>query len=111
AGELVVVAGRPNSGTTSFALTLLKNVLTQSRTPAMVVGLEQSRNDLFARLLCCEARVDHLRLLKQSCSAEEMARIEGAAVVLRGAGLFVEDAPRQTVSQIASAATKLKAEQ
>jgi replicative DNA helicase len=109
--ELVIVAARPSVGKTSFGVNLVRNVVVDERQSAFLVSLEQSRMELAERLLCCQARVDSHRLRKGTLAADDMDRLMDGAGVLRGARLFIDDAPAQSMLRIAANARRLKLRQ
>jgi replicative DNA helicase len=109
--ELVIVAARPSVGKTSFALNLVRNIVIDGRQAVFFVSLEQSRVELAERLLCCQARVDSHRLRKGTLAADDMDRLMDGAGVLRGAKLYIDDAPGQGMLRIAANARRLKLRQ
>ena len=57
-GSLVVVAGRPSMGKTSFAMNLAKNVAKTNKLPVCYFSLEQSKEQLSYRFLSMELRIE-----------------------------------------------------
>ena len=49
-GSLVVIAGRPSMGKTSFAMNLAQNVAKKNKLPVCYFSLEQSREQMSYRL-------------------------------------------------------------
>src|SRR5579871_3458002 len=58
AGELVVVAGRPGMGKTSFLLNVALHIAMDHKVPIAMFSLEMSKEQLVERLLCENARID-----------------------------------------------------
>ena len=56
--QLIVVAGRPGMGKTSFALNIAEHVATREHRPVVIFSLEMSSDQLAMRLLCSGAQVD-----------------------------------------------------
>ncbi len=106
--ELVIIAARPSVGKTAFALNLVRNVCLDYGHPAFFVSLEQSRIELAERLLCCQARVNSHKLRKGNIDADEMSKLIQAGGELRGAQLFIDDSPSQTMLRIAANSRRLK---
>jgi replicative DNA helicase len=106
--ELIIVGARPSVGKTSFALNLVRNIISEEKAPVFFVSLEQSRIELAERLLCCQARVDSHRLRKGNLTADDMQRIIDAGSELRNARLFIDDTPGQGMLRIAANARRLK---
>src|SRR5439155_11113215 len=62
AQNLVIVAGRPGMGKTSFCLNVATNSAAKYKVPTAVFSLEMSSDELCTRLLCSEAMVDQSRV-------------------------------------------------
>src|SRR5262245_49806553 len=56
--DFVIIAGRPSTGKTAFALNIAAHAAVELRRPALIFSLEMSKEQLVQRLLCSEARVD-----------------------------------------------------
>lgn len=62
--DLIIVAGRPGMGKTSFALNIAQHAAIEAGIAAAVFSLEMSKEQLVLRLLCSEARIDSQRVRK-----------------------------------------------
>jgi len=62
--DLIIIAGRPAMGKTSFALNIAQYAAQEAKAPVLFFSLEMSKESLAMRLLCSEARVDHQRVRK-----------------------------------------------
>jgi replicative DNA helicase len=111
ANELVIVAARPSVGKTSFALGLVRNIVMGGKDAVFFVSLEQSRVELAERLLCSQARVDSHRLRKGTLGGDDFDRLIEAHGLLKGARLFIDDSPAQSMLRIAANARRLKLRQ
>ena len=56
--DLVIIAGRPSMGKTSFALNIAQHVALVEHRSVAIFSLEMSKEQLVQRLLCSEAQVD-----------------------------------------------------
>jgi len=61
-GSLIVIAGRPSMGKTSFAMNIAKNVAQMNNRPVCYFSLEQSREQMSYRLLSMELGIESGRL-------------------------------------------------
>lgn len=104
-GELVVLGARPSVGKTAMGLGIATNAA-KSGCPVLFFSLEQSRQELGARVLCSEAKVDSHNVRRGKLSSEEANRITDAQRRLRGAKLFIDDSPGQTMLRIAANARR-----
>ncbi len=73
--EMVIIAGRPSMGKTSFALNVAQNLAIKDKVPVGVFSLEMSSEQLVMRLLCSEARVDSHRLRMGHIKHSEFAEL------------------------------------
>ncbi|HYV35113.1 MAG TPA: replicative DNA helicase [Gemmataceae bacterium] len=105
--ELIIVAARPSVGKTSFALNVVRNMITKDKVPTLFVSLEQSRTELAERLLCCHAQVDSHRLRQGHLSADDILKLSQAGDELRDAPLYIDDTPSQGMIRIAANARRL----
>src|SRR5262249_24385066 len=107
--EMIIVAARPSVGKTSFALNLVRNIITKDNAAAIFfVSLEQSRIELAERLLCSQARVDSHKLRTGRLSGEDMQKLIEAGGILRNTKLFIDDSPGQGMLRISANARRLK---
>ncbi|KUK18788.1 MAG: Replicative DNA helicase, partial [Thermodesulfobacterium commune] len=57
-GDLIIIAARPGMGKTALALDIVRNATKQANIGAAVFSLEMSKQQLCARMLCAEAKVN-----------------------------------------------------
>lgn len=93
AGELTVLAARPAMGKTSFALNIAAHVACHPKNPKAVAvfSLEMSKESLFQRLLCSQARVDQNKQRAGYLSQEDRLRLQEALAHLSDAPIFIDD--------------------
>ncbi|MEJ2719721.1 MAG: replicative DNA helicase [bacterium] len=108
--ELVIVAGRPSMGKTSFALNIAQNLAIKEKIPVGVFSLEMSAEQLVMRLLCSEARVDSHRLRGGYIKSSEFADLAIVAGYLAEAPLYIDDSAGVTMMELRAKARRLKAE-
>ena len=109
-GDLIVVAARPSMGKTSFVLNVAQNAAIQTSARVAVFSLEMSKEQLVERLLCSEGRIDLQRLRKGRMSSEEYQRLATAAGHLNPSGIWIDDSPGATVTEMRAKARRLKSE-
>ncbi|HEY9860397.1 MAG TPA: DnaB-like helicase C-terminal domain-containing protein, partial [Candidatus Obscuribacterales bacterium] len=69
--DLVIVAGRPSMGKTSFVLNIARNISAFHKLPVAVFSLEMSKEQLVYRLLSSESRIESGRLRSGRISQTE----------------------------------------
>ncbi len=108
--ELVIIAGRPSMGKTSFALNVAQHLAIKEKIPVGVFSLEMSAEQLVMRLLCSEARVDSHRLRGGYIKSSEFADLAIVAGYLAEAPLYIDDSAGVTMMELRAKARRLKAE-
>ena len=108
-GNLVIVAGRPSMGKTSWILNVARHAAGQ-HVPVGVFSLEMSNEELVQRLLCSDGRVDAQKLRRGELSTSEIQRLATAAGHLNTSPIWIDDSPGNTVLEVRAKARRLKAE-
>jgi replicative DNA helicase len=108
--DLIVIAGRPGSGKTSFALNIAENAAIRAKTPVSVFSLEMSKEQLVQRLLCSQSEVSLHRLRNGHLNNEDWPRLTTAAGLLTQAPIMIDDSSAPTVMEIRAKCRRLKAE-
>lgn len=110
--DLIIIAGRPSSGKTAFALSLARNAAMHSEKPTGVgiFSLEMSTQQLVMRLLCAEAKVDAHAVRTGRLPEDEWKRLSVAAGRLTNASMFIDDTAGLGILELRAKARRLKAE-
>ena len=110
--DLIIVAGRPSSGKTSFALSLARNAALHNEKPTGVgiFSLEMSTNQLVMRLLCAEAKVDAHAVRTGRLPEEEWKRLSLSAGRLTNAQIYIDDSASLGILELRAKARRLKVE-
>jgi replicative DNA helicase len=106
--NLVVVAGRPGTGKSSFALGAAANVAMTNRRPVMFFSMEMGVLELTKRLLAAEARVDARRLQTGNIPEADWGRLSHAVGRLAETPLYIDDNPHCTVMEMRAKARRAK---
>ncbi|MBV9385312.1 MAG: replicative DNA helicase [Chroococcidiopsidaceae cyanobacterium CP_BM_ER_R8_30] len=109
--DLIIVAGRPSMGKTSFALGLAHNIAAFHKLPVAIFSLEMSKEQLVQRLLASEAGIESNRLRAGRVSQNEWEPLSRAIGILSDMPIFIDDTPNITVTEMRSQARRLQAEQ
>lgn len=99
-GHLIIVAGRPGLGKTSFATNIAQNVAIRQGKPVGIWSLEMTEEELVLRMLCSEADVPSWMLRQSFLSQPAWRRIIKAARVLAAAPIYVDDTAGLTITQL-----------
>lgn len=110
--DLVILAARPGMGKTAMAINIARNVA--EKKPVLFFSLEQSRNQIFERMLAAEAEVGHdeIRTGAFIGDPKDKIKVENAQEALLKVfeKIHVDDKPGVTAAYIASVARQKKYE-
>jgi replicative DNA helicase len=110
-GDLIVVAGRPSMGKTTFALNLAENAAFGSAKARVgIFSMEMSREQLAFRMISSLGRVDQSHLRTGNFGDEEWSRINGAINLMKGAPIYIDDTGALTPTEVRARARRLKRE-
>jgi replicative DNA helicase len=109
-GNLVIIAGRPGMGKTSFALNVAQHISIRERRTVGIFSLEMSQQELALRILCSEADISFGRLRAGRVSQKEWTKIMQTVRGIGDAPLYIDDSPNPSLLEVASKSRRLKAE-
>jgi len=91
--DLIIVAGRPSMGKTSFALNVGLHAALDRKKSIAIFSLEMSKEQLTERLLTEQAQIDAQRLHRGLLSEAEFDRVSNALGPLGEASIYIDDTP------------------
>ncbi|MGB0714067.1 MAG: replicative DNA helicase [Gammaproteobacteria bacterium] len=109
-GDLVIVAGRPSMGKTSFAMNIAENAAIQGELPVAVFSMEMPGESLAMRLMSSLGRISQQRVRTGQLEEEDWPRITSAAQILSQAKLFIDDTPGLSPTDLRARCRRLKRE-
>lgn len=108
--DLIIVAGRPAMGKTSFAINIAQHAALHAGRSVVIFSLEMSKEQLVLRMFSTDAEVDMYKLLNANHSDEEHMRIADDVLDRMGESrLYIDDSAVATVPEIRSKCRRLKA--
>ncbi len=110
--EMIVLAARPSMGKTSLAMNIAESVALPTRKDVpkggvLIFSLEMGAEQLAMRLLTGRARVSSQRLREGFVNKEEQQRLAAAAIELKQASLWIDDASQITINQLRAKARRV----
>ena len=108
--DLIIVAGRPGLGKTSFALNIVEHAAIEERKTCAMFSMEMSEMQVVQRLVSMRAEIDGNRMRRGRLSQQEFVAISAASSELQQAPIFVEESSRLTVTDILAKSRRLQAE-
>lgn len=109
AGDLVIIAGRPSMGKTSFAMNIAEHVALIERKGVAVFSMEMSAEQLAVRVLSSFGRIDQQLLRKGDLSDLDMSRLISQAGLIAEAPLFIDETGALAPLELRARARRLKA--
>jgi replicative DNA helicase len=109
-GDLIIVAGRPGMGKTSFALNVALNACRARGATTGFFSLEMPKEQLANRLLCSEARVNAGNLRTGHLQRDDWTKLTQAAGMLSDLPIWLDDTPGLTLMELRAKTRRLKAE-
>ncbi len=109
-GDLVIIAGRPSAGKTSFAINIAENAAIAHGIPVAIFSLEMSKEQLMQRLLSSQSNVGLHKLRNGFLSSEDWPRLTTGAGLLTRAPIMMDDSASLTVHEIRAKCRRLKSD-
>jgi replicative DNA helicase len=106
--DLVIVAGRPSMGKTTFAMNIAENAAIGDKLPVAVFSMEMPGDSLAMRMISSLGRVDQHHIRTGNLTDEDWARITSAIHILSEAKIFIDDTPAMSPNEIRARARRLK---
>lgn len=107
AGDLVIIAGRPSMGKTTFAMNIAENAAIKNQHPVLVFSMEMPGEQLALRMMSSLGRIDQHRVRNGKLNDEDWPRITSAVSVLSDAPMFIDDTPALSPSEVRARARRL----
>ena len=109
-GDLVVLAGRPSMGKTALALNIAQHAAVKNKLKIGIFSLEMTKEQLFLRLLCSQARVDSHRLRTGTLTKTDWTKMTLGFGQLADAEIYIDDSPGISILEMRAKARRLKLE-
>ena len=103
---LVIVAGRPSMGKTSFAISIAKNIGMEK--PVLFISMEMSGRQMGMRFMAAQECVDLQEIMQGNINTEISRKLSGASEKLVKSNIYVNEKTSRTVSDVAAEARRFK---
>jgi len=108
--DLIIVAGRPSMGKTSFAMNLAENAAISANCAVAVFSMEMSAQQLVMRMLSSLGRINQQRLRTGNLLDEDWPRVTSAMNMLVNTQIFIDDTPAMSPLEVRARVRRLKRE-
>ena len=109
-GDLVIVAGRPSMGKTSFAMNLVEEAAISQNLPVAVFSMEMPGAQLATRMLASLSRVNATKLRTGQLDSDDWPKLTSAVGLLNDKSIYIDDTPALSPLEVRSRARRLAAE-
>ncbi|MBA1446472.1 MAG: replicative DNA helicase [Chromatiales bacterium] len=108
--DLIIVAGRPSMGKTTFAMNVAENVAIKGKKAVAVFSMEMPGDSLAMRMMSSLGHIDQLRVRTGKLEDDEWPRLTSAVSMLAETKLFIDDTPAMSPTEVRARARRLKRE-
>lgn len=107
-GELILIAGRPGMGKSSFAVNIAEHVSINDKRTVAIFNLEMPKEQIVNRIICSQASVNTGKLRNGEINSDDWEKIGEVVNRVASAPLYIDDTASVTVSQIRAKCRRLK---
>lgn len=104
--DLVIIAGRPSMGKTTFAMNIAEHAIIKSQAPVLVFSMEMPGESIVMRLLSSLCRIDQTRIRSGKLEDEDWPRISSTIGLLSESKLFIDDSAALSPSEVRARARR-----
>jgi replicative DNA helicase len=108
--DLIIVAGRPSMGKTTFAMNVAENAAIKHKVATAVFSMEMPGDQLAMRMMSSLGRIDQHKVRTGKLDDDDWPRLTSAVSILAEAPLFIDDTPALSPSELRARARRLKRE-
>jgi len=105
-GDLIIVAGRPSMGKTTFSMNLAENIAMQGA-PVGVFSMEMPGEQLVLRMISSIGRIDAERVRTGKLQQEDWPNLNKAVSMLSQAQVFIDDTPALMITDLRARARRI----
>ena len=109
-GDLVIVAGRPSMGKTSFSMNLVEEAAVRAELPVIVFSMEMPAEQLTMRMLSSLGRIDQQKVRTGKLDGDDWPRLTSTLEILNNTKIFIVDDAALTPTEMRARCRRLKRE-
>jgi replicative DNA helicase len=108
--DLIIVAGRPAMGKTTFAMNIAEHAAIKHNVPVAVFSMEMSSLQLVLRLFSSLGQIEQGRLRTGSLDDMDWPKLTSAMNLLHKSKIFIDETPALSPAELRARARRLKRE-
>lgn len=109
-GELIIVAGRPSMGKTTFAMNIAENASITTEKPVLIFSMEMPSEQLTMRILSSLGRIDQHRLRTGQLRDEDWPRISSTVGIMSKTKMLIDETPALSPMDLRARARRIARE-
>ncbi|UHL65899.1 replicative DNA helicase [Paralcaligenes sp. KSB-10] len=107
AGDLVIVAGRPSMGKTSFSMNIGEHVAIEQGLPVAVFSMEMGAVQLAMRMVGSVGMLDQQRMRTGKLTADDWPRLTHAVQQVQEAQIYIDETPALNSMEVRARSRRL----
>ncbi len=108
--DLIIIAGRPSMGKTTFAMNIAENAAIKGQVPVAVFSMEMPGEQLAMRMMSSLGRIDQHKVRSGKLEDDDWPRLTSAVGILSEAPIYIDDTPGLTPTELRARARRLARE-
>ena len=109
-GEMLIVAGRPSMGKTSFALNIAEMIGIKNKIPVAIFSLEMGKEQLAERILCSLSHTDSQKVRKGDLTVNEFQQLAATCEEMKECKIYIDDTAGLSPLELRAKARRLKSQ-
>jgi len=109
-GDLIIVAGRPSMGKTSFAMNMAEHAAIKTKKTVAIFSMEMPGEQLAMRMVASLGRIEMQKIRTGKLSEEDWPRVTSAVSMLAEVPIYIDDGSAMSPTEIRARARRIKRE-
>ena len=109
--DLIIVAGRPSMGKSSFAINIAEHAAIKNDKSVAVFSMEMPGEQLAIRMIASLSRVDQHKIRTGDLGDNDWPRLTSTVSIMQDKKIFVDDTPALTPAELRARCRRLAREQ
>lgn len=91
ASDLIIIAGRPSMGKTTFAMNIAEHAVMENNLPVLIFSMEMPAESLAMRMLASMGRIEQQRIRTGQLEDDDWPRLTSAISMMSSKKLLIDD--------------------
>lgn len=105
--DLIIVAGRPSMGKTSFAMNIAEYAAVKSKQPVLIFSMEMPGDSLATRMLSSLGRIDQHKVRTGRLQDQDWHRLASTMSMMAETPMYIDDTPSLSPMELRARARRL----